>query len=508
MMANMPSNASMQYGATHPINVYKGDYLSQDTDLNATLRRELVDAGVNGLAFEITARSNSSSPGVRHFIEFIKRFAHTSIPIAPCINVGNSPDDVINAIAHAYRASKTYGNAAIMRDGRLIVFLYQANNLTSSQWYRLRAELAAANVKVFLAGDVSQLTLQVAQASGRAAAVVAPWDAAFNFNGTGLSDQPHSNLAFGRAVTAEGRRWIGSVRPSYYRGVDVPLAWGPFGVDSAGTARLRSQWDQILQTTGAPWVYWSTLNDYVEHTNLLADSNWGYTRSDLNAWYSSKFRETPYPFPPALYLTTPQALHAGERSVAELLVINPSSVAIGASLRLVASDGALLGTARLSVPPHRHAALSLPVTAYGNTVRRYARAEAIGPVATIVSAPILLGTEAKLPSDHSVPNYYSVNSRLRPPSNWHPVIKIDGKFVQVTGLDPTSTGAVDLLVDGNLRDQILFPPATPVLLRTDRILKFSRDSNDNKASIRYGTKSTMIVRIVLRNGATWYSPPL
>jgi hypothetical protein len=456
LMANMPSNGLIQYGSTHPISIYQGDYLSQNINLDASLLKEINAAGINGLSFEVTAKQNSNSPGIQHFIAFIKRFSRTGIPIAPCVDVGTSPRDVTTTIIQAYRASKAYGNAAIMQDGRLIVFLYLANNLTPDQWMQVRAKLAADKVLVFLVGDVSQVTLPIANASRRAEALVASWDAAFNFNGAGLTRQPHSNLAFSRAIQAKERQWVGSVRPAYYRGVDVPPAWGPFGVDAMGTGRLRSQWDQILRTR-ATWVYWSTWNDYVEHTNLLADSSWGYTRSDLNAWYSSKFRGAPYPFPPALYLTTPQSLHTGERSVVELLAINPGTIAIKVAVRLIADDGEVLGMTHLAVMPHQHAAVSLPITASGGKAVRYARAIAESPLGMINSAPIQLGKEIRHRGDHSVPNYYSVNSRLRPPSDWLPVVELDGKMARVTGLDASLIASVDLLVDGNLRDQIVFP---------------------------------------------------
>lgn len=509
-MGGMPNDSGMQYGSTYPITIFDQNDPVARANFPKQFAKDEINTGTTGIAFEITPNPKSNAPGVRQYEATLKAFAGSGLLIAPCFDIGKDPgtvDDVIKAIEQSSVVAQQNANPAIMPDGRLIVFLYSANNQGVEAWARVRGKLAADGYKVFLVGDAGQANVSVAKAMSATATLVAGWDGAFNFPGAGMAGAADSNGSFSKATAAQNRMWVASLMPGYYRGINVSPTWGPFGVDALGTARLRSIWQDILQSH-IRWVYWITQNDFVEHTNLMPDSSWGYTRSDMNLWYARKFTNTPYPYGPALYLTTPQALHAGDKSVVELALMNPLGTPSTADLQIVADNGDVIGSAHIQVAAHQLDAVQIALPATASARYRYARAIAKGPGGPITSAPILLSKLTKLPGDHGVTNYYSLNSRLTTPRDWHPVLSPHGSAVQLSGVDSNAILSADLLASGNLVDQIKFPPAGPITLNKARILQFGRDSNDNKNSKLYPEPDVYLVRIVLKNGSIWYSDPL
>lgn len=508
-MSNMPNDPGMQYGSTYPINLYDRSNPVARANAEKQTVRDLTNAGIKGVAFEITPGKLSRAPGVPQYAATVRGFAGSGMLVAPCIDVGKSaasPDDVVEAIEQSYAVAKANANPALMADGRLIVFLYSANNQPPDVWARIRAKVAADGYKIFLVGDAGQANVGVAKALGNTSALVANWDAAYNFSGVGMAGAADSNASFNRTVAARNKSWIGSLLPGYYRGINVS-AWGPFNVDALGTARLRSVWQDILQSN-ISWVYWITQNDFVEHTNLMPDSTWGYTRSDMNLWYARQLTRSPYPYGAALYLTTPQSLHVGDTAVVELAVVNPLGTPLSATVQLVADNGDVLGSGKIQVAAHRLDAVQIAVPASAAASHAYARAIARGPTGSITSAPILLSKEMRSPRDHGGTGYYSTNSRLTLPKGWAPAIAAQGSDVRLSGIDPSLILSADLLASGNLVDQIKFPPSGPITLRKTQVLTFGRDSNDNKNSVLYAAAPVYLVRIVLKTGAIWYSTPL
>lgn len=506
MMGQMPLDSGMQYGATYPIALHDPRLPQDKAHMGAQFADNLRHWGIGGIAFEIVPVKGSGAPGIPQYANLVKSLAGTGILVAPCIDTVKTPDDIITAIEDAYGVAASNGNPAIMPDGRLIVFSYGSKNLSPDQWGAIRDKVAADGFKVYLAGDASQANLAPARAIGNATTLAAHWDAAFNFPGVGMANAADSNASFGRAMAPLRKMWIGSIMPSYYRGINVNPASGPFGVDALATARMRSLWQDILQS-GAPWAYWITLNDFVEHTNLAPDSAWGYTRSDMNLWFASAFTGSRYPYGRAMYLTTPQALHAGEAAVAELAVANPASSPITVHLEVVGSNGKALGGKDVTVAPGRLEAAQIPLTGPSGGALPFARAVASGPLGTITSAPILFSPQPKASRDHGVVNYYSVNSRLMPPAEWRPVVQAQADSVTVTGIAPDMLISADLLADGNLVDQIKFPSAA-ITLAKQRTMRFGRDTDDNKNSVLYPGPARYVVRLVLKNGALWFSDPL
>jgi hypothetical protein len=509
-MGVMPSDSGMQYGSTYPIVLYDNSSPTARTDFPKQFVSSVIASGVQGLAFEINPDVRSNAPSVPQYESMVKMFAGSGILVAPCLDIGKAPqnvDSIVDAIEKSSVIARTNGNPALMRDGRFIVFLYAAQNQGPDAWAHIRAKLLADGYKVLLVGDAGQANVPPARAISNATALAASWDGAFNFSGVGMSGAPDSNAAFNKALAAQNRMWVASLMPGYYRGINVSANWGPFNVDALGTARLRSLWQDVLQS-GIKWVYWITNNDFIEHTNLIPDSAWGYTRSDMNLWYSRNFTGSRYPYGPALYLTTPQTLHVGDRSVVELAVINPLATPSSASVQLIADNGDVLGSTTLQIGAHRLDAIQMPVSAPATGRYTYARAVAKGPGGQITSAPILLSGQARAARDHGGTGYYSVNSRLTVPAGWHPTITLQGNGVRISGIDAGTVLSADLLSNGNLVDQSKFPAAGPITLNTGRVLRFGRDTNDNKNSVLYSAPALSIVRLVLKNGAIWYSAPL
>jgi hypothetical protein len=509
-MGVMPYDSGMQYGSTYPITIYDRNDPAGRANFQKQFVKDVVNSGTTGIAFEILPGKQNYAPGVPQYEAVVKAFAGSGIAVAPCLDTGKTPgslDDIVQAIEQSYAVAKANGNPALMRDGRLIVFLYGGNHQDPAGWARVRAKVEADGFKVFLAGDAGQANLSVAQAFGNTVALAQNWDAAYNFPGVGMAGADNSNGSYVRTLAPSRRMWVASLMPGYYRGINVgPNNSSAFGIDALGTARMRSIWQDVAQSN-IKWVYWITQNDFIEHTNLMPDSTWGYTRSDMNLWYARQFTHAAYPYGAALYLTTPQALHAGEKSVVELAIINPQDTATSANVQLVAQTGEVLGSANVQVGPHALNAVQIPVSGPVAARYTYARAVARGPGGSITSAPILFSREAKLAKDRGATMYYSTNSRLPLPTNWHPAIAAQGDAVSISGVDTSVILAVDLLGNGNLVDQVKYP-AGPVSLSRSRVLQFGRDSNDNKNSTFYSDPTAYVVRIVLKNGAIWTSDPL
>ncbi|NOW45606.1 hypothetical protein FHW96_001761 [Novosphingobium sp. SG751A] len=507
MMGQMPRNAGMQYGSTYPISIFDEKDPVARAGSEKQFIYDVIHSGIGGIAFEILPGKGGNAIRVPQYAALVKAMAGSGILVAPCFDSGKSPEDLIDAIEQSYQVAKNYGNPALMADGRLIVFFYGSRSMAPDDWARVRSKVIADGFPVFMIGDASQANIPPANAFANAAALAAHWDGAYNFPGAGVAGAADSNANWNKVMAANHKVWVGSIMPSYYRGIAVNPSYGPFGVDAQGTGRLRSLWSDILQSN-IGWVYWITQNDFVEHTNLAPDSSWGYTRSDMNLWFSRLLTKGSYPFGQALYLTAPQSLRAGERSVAELAIINPDATPVKAHLQVVADNGDVLGAADLTARAHQLDAVQIPLVAPAGGRYAFARAVAKGPSGTITSAPILFSTESKLPRDHGVTNYYSLNSRLTTPKGWRPVISAQGNNVRISGIDARSVLSADLLADGNLIDQIKFPPAGDIGLSKTRVLQVGRDSDDNKNSRLYGGPRMYLVRIVLKNGAMWFSDPM
>lgn len=497
----MPNDTHMQYGATYPITLMMPDDKS-GADFQNRFVAMLKNTGVNGLSYEINPQINGKAPGLSAYEKMVAFLEKSSIAVAPCIDAGYYPgieNDMFNIITGAYDIARKYSNPAIQRDGRLIVFFYGSRELSADFWSTLRQRLAKAGYKVFLAGDIGVANEAPGQKMAIASRLAPNWDAAYNFSSAGTGSAADSNRNFSLNIQKSGRFWINSVMPGYFRGSARNGQYIGFGVDALGTQRLTDYWNEIIKS-GSPWVYFTTANDFVEHTNLMPDSTWGHTRSDINLWFSSKFLGRTYPLRPAFYLTSPQIIYPDDKSSIEIAAINPSTQPLNLTYRLMDGKGNVLKTGVFRALAANFSALKIPVMRPSGSASSY-RMEVRGAGAQILSAPVLFHNGPRA-ADRSPINYYSVSSREFSPGDTPLSIDWRAGIFTIKGLNLLNVLSADLLMNGNLIDQVKLPTGNPVL-SVNRRLSFGRNSNDN--GTRSGEQNKYVVRVVYKSGYIWYS---
>ncbi|WDF72858.1 hypothetical protein [Novosphingobium sp. KACC 22771] len=500
----MPNDTRTQYGATYPLTLHMPDDRS-DADFQTRFVTMLKNTGINGLSFEINPQAKGKAPGLPAYEKMVAFLQNSNITVAPCIDAGYYPgidNDMFNMIVGSYNISQKYSNPAIQRDGRLIVFFYGSRNLPAGFWMNLRQRLSAAGYKIFLAGDIGVANEAPAQKMAIASHLAPNWDAAYNFSSAGMGNSADSNRNFSLNIGNNSRFWINSVMPGYFRGRLQNGLFTGFGTDPLGTQRLTNYWNDFLNS-GSPWVYFSTANDFIEHTNLLPDSTWGYTRSDINLWYARKFLGQAYPFQRAFYLTTPQILYPGDKSSIELSAINPTNQFYSLTYSVTDSQGKTINSGIFSAKPADLSTLRISIPQPGLNPSQFYRVKVRGDGVEILSAPVLFHTMPR-GGDRAPFSYYSVSNRLFSPRFATASVQWNGGNVAVNNLNISDILSVDLLMNGNLADQAKLPTTNPIL-SINRNLVFDRNTNDN--TMLQNDSRKYVVRIVYRNGFIWYSDP-
>lgn len=391
------------YGADYPLSM-RAYSAPPRPEENA---QRYLDSGINGVQLLFfDSDVDVQSRALRRFA----LFDNTDVAFAPCIYPQGGIERAVEILRDYVTAAEGHPSAArlaVEGELRWVVFVYGTRyKLAPSSVAELRSAARAAGLPIYLVGDVvssisynrgsfdSNRVESFAKAS--IAAYLPQLDASWTFDsGVDMAWAPLVS-----AVRANGKLFAGGMMPEYNR---ESITTGGY-VDAEGTARYRRQWNDAIASD----LGWNTVvswNDFSEHHEIEPTTAWSWTRADITAFYSAKFRGAPPPAylaQPQLYVTTPERINLGGAArTVEALVLNGGKNTVRLTLEL--RDGADTPIERATsadVGPGIAGAVVLPFARTKFPASRFVRAVATTTeqdgaiVQSVKSAPIVVyGTD-------------------------------------------------------------------------------------------------------------------
>lgn len=490
------------FGANYPL-YYMHAGSGSPADRARVNVADAVAAGVDGINVNVFL----SHPGAlaKWMDPYLTAADRTSLLVAPTVNLATATTDNNARLALAttnmlhYCVTARAHRSAAVYDGRLVAFAFSANLAAPSFWSDLKQNLAARGCATYFVLNVPQSYCGADKGCYRN--YLSATDRAWNFSG--LDDD--SFAAVQSIYRLLNRPFIGGIWPRLFASSHgtqrLPIRARP--ADPSATSFYRDQWQTQL-AANLPWMSVSTLDDFVEHTNIDPSSDWNRTLTDLTAWYAARYRATAPPFATARsYVTTPQALYAGQSAPAEALLLNASAAAATVRVQVLDAEGRSVGpsvnsTAAAGALAAASAAVTCP-TGSGRSTWFRARMTTPGG-SEVLSAPVLCYAAAP-PADRFV-LYYSVpaGQALTKPVS----LTADGDRLSVT------TGGVLARFTEVLDDtqSVGNTFAGPITARTPQSLPLERTGPaiDNRGDNRqFGL---YVARVIDSSGHVGYSDPV
>lgn len=430
------------------VSVYGTEYTYDLGDAAGEYTRQIrsaIAAGVDG--FSVDSQNYYAPVSFLTAADTVNGEDGKDFKIALCVDVNGIAGTVVdNYIAYInYYLTVAINSDSAMKVGdAFVVFTFSGDNLTQSDFDTIQA--AVTEPLYFVRKLNFDYTNGSPTPEDMAAAAQAQVDAEKFQAYYGFNDIP-LNLysAIAGVFTSANKTFLGGIMLSYYRGFGVS---NPFNenIDIQGTVHPRSALQNLIDNH-LTWAHLSTWNDSTEHTDFQPNSTWGYTLSDLVAWYTAKFKGSALPFAtPQLYVTSPQSLFLNQAAPAEVLLMNPTSAPITATITVKYSDGSTYGTASVTVPAQSLGAAQVSVTQASQPAGKYLRATVTDGTQTIIGPPILILSDSKPVDFNTTPLYYSVRADKALESN--PTLAIVmgvATITQPVGVTPRFT---DLVHDG------------------------------------------------------------
>jgi len=400
------------YGGNAPLEQERGLERRMGAAWEATDIEDAKAAGIDGFSVDVFGGDD------QEYLEQADRVG--GFLIAPCIDLSGIPDDkkeaeAVRIIETNCKVSRGHPSAARVGDAS-VVFVYGTGMISPEGWGRVRAKLKADGFpSYFVAAVEAHGDLSVESKFPREAMLnyLPLFEAAYSFGSTGAWWNETTAL-----VKDSGKVWAGGMMPGYNR--ETPN--GGYA-DTRAMAAYREEWHRHLQTRPA-WACISTWNDLVENTELLPDSDWNVTRSELTRWFSARFKGEKAPWAqPRLYVTTPKALYRDKTYPAEGLALNPLPRPVRVTTEVQDGTGRRVGKPVTAVvPPGRDGAATAIIRLSRFPAGRFLRARATlrdgsKVIASVLSAPILVLDEASQPgyrlTYYSVPAHRALGGRVR-----------------------------------------------------------------------------------------------
>lgn len=444
------------YNETYPLDLVPGDWSYWNSNKRNTegVPRAL-EAGLNGL--QILQIASNTSRGTDFLEDWWAsadaRWSTTNpvnnFVIAPCLEIdqignasGANPNAtrISTAVRHITQylaAAPSHLSSAKIREKYVIYFYnigaFDASKgrsmMSPSDWASVRAQVDAAGYagKYFLVGHLETSASQFGWTFGLKSTLVSylPYfDAWYTF-------EERMDLIWNEVVDFVNQHhllYAGGIMPGYDR-ENVGSAGG--FTDAEGTRRYRRSFE-LTDGSGMSWNNMITWSDFVEHSEMMATSDWNKTRADITAFYSARLRGVAYPRPQAeLYITTPKAIFPGDSFGAEAMVLNASADAVTVYVQLFDSSGAIVGsTASQVISGHTTGDATVTLAATSAQANAWFRAQATTYSSTgallqqVMSAPICVYATGTIPTTmlrrlyYSIPAYAAlVNPTLSIPNN-------------------------------------------------------------------------------------------
>jgi hypothetical protein len=419
-------------------------------------------AGVDGFAVDIFT-NGSAANGYLDAADEAGGFQ-----IAPCLDLGTIHGGQAEREAAALKATLDYchiaaGHPSAAKIGDdFLIFTYGTSSLPPEAWQRVRDGLAQAGCKTYWMPDLDMgaTGIQKVFPAAKIASYFPVFESGYLFGGPGRYWKEAVAL-----FKAHGKPFGGGMMPGYER-------VGAGYADARGTAAYRAEWAQQARS-GIPWAMVVTWNDLSENTEIMPNSDWNLTRSELTCWEAARWKgEAPPWKEPRLYLTTPQMLYPGTSAPVEALVLNGGAGPVTVRVVLLKPDGTPWGLDATAVVAGGHdGAATASLTIRQIPARRFLRARATMSVggkvlASVLSAPILVPDRDAQPGIRTL--YYSTPARQALPGKVG--ITVDG--VPLGGKTATARALVppgiapqfsEVLFNGEILKNFLAQPPTPLM---------------------------------------------
>lgn len=498
------------YGENYPLDLVDGDWSYWNTNRRVTdgVPRAL-QAGITGMQILQIAWEDDQTGTRSTGIDFLEEWWKSADPlwpnnhfmIAPCIEIDTikdaSPPDVNSrrvyfAVTHIieYLASAKNHPSSAKVHGKYVIYIYAIgaydsyrgkNMMTPADWLNVRAQVDAAGYagEYFLIAQLESAASQFGWTFGNKvnlAPYITPtpcFDAWYTF-------EERLELIWDEVVEFINRYklvYAGGIMPGYNR-----ENYGTTGgfTDAEGTRRFRHNF-AITDGAGLSWNNTITWSDFVEHSEVMATSDWNRTRADITAFYSARLRDVAYPRPrPELYITTPKAIFVGDSFGAEGMVLNAGSSPVTIYVQLFDSAMRPVGTTiQETIPGYSAGDATVSLSATQDQANTWYRAQATMFDAAgvllqqVISAPICVYPAGATPTNVLRRLYYSIPAYAALPA--YPTLSIPANPVS------SVTAATITAPDG-------------VAVRYGEVLQNTRQVSNGYSSNPYSISIPMITR--------------
>jgi hypothetical protein len=524
---NLPGSP---FGDQHPLVLVPSGSSPPAPDDNAYL---FANSGYTGYTYIWYPQNGDPGPNLDW--QFSTEFDGT--PVEACIQFWSDPTATLATYVSQIRsyvavAQKHPSACRIKVNGQTLPIVWFWGNRYqgpggqgASFWESLQQTLASEGTPIYLLGDLDtaidynggqflpdQVFPGVASVNSLLPAFPATWTM-----DPAVDEAWHAMLS---DVAAPPRLFAGGLLPGYSR---ENVTNGGY-TDAEATARYRRQWEDAV-ASDLGWNVINTWNDVTERHESMPSTDWHWTRADITAFYSAKFRQVAPPAwlsTPQLYITTPQRINVGQPArIAEALVLNGGCGDVHVSIQLVDGNGAPWGTGVSGDAPAGQASAAVQMLAPTTLpARRFLRAHATMTDLTgkvlqqVTSAPIIVydtneQTNAGLSGfDYSRVHYFSISARLALPGTVG--ITLSGSPVAgaatATVVPPAGTTQVrfaEVLQNTYLAGN-LFSNATgsvPIPLRNGQLIM-------NATTVNTVASGFYVARVVDDNERMGYSDPV
>lgn len=284
--------------------------LPYDTQNRADVNRIINEAkamGLDGFLASWQGRDNFSDVGVRELLAAASQRQDFSVGIYMETRVANSshshnqpPDPVY--LKQWIRDLVGYGNdpantSFLKMDGKPVIFVYWARDLSPTQWSQIFTELRQEGVDAYYIADYTGTD------SGSYNDYLPVFDGMHIFNPSVYSSIPwvlstrsETTRTYNLLTdpSAPRKLWVGTAVP----GMNASRIGGNV-VDRAQGATYSSLWNSNLDA-GADWVMISTWNDYLENTHIESSIAFGNLYGDLTSSFVTQFKSGGTAAPPVI----------------------------------------------------------------------------------------------------------------------------------------------------------------------------------------------------------------
>ncbi|RDV28136.1 hypothetical protein DXV75_04015 [Alteromonas aestuariivivens] len=268
-----------------PYNVSGTEWGTADAEFEV---RQAAAIGLDGFTVNILSNTGGTWTRAMRIVEAAEKLGNFKIVIMPDMNAQFHPNKEPEAFIPTIRELSKSPAAFRLKDGRLVVAPYLAENFSPTWWKQTLDQLKAEGINVALmplyqgwVSDLQQFKQQEPEAFQEYVIGVSDWGLRTPSGALNLLDDA------GQAHD-EGVWWMAPVAPQ-----DARPKRSNF-TEAGNSEAYRTLWESAING-GADWVQVITWNDYSESTQITPSTQTGYAFYDLTAYYIDWFKNQQQP---------------------------------------------------------------------------------------------------------------------------------------------------------------------------------------------------------------------